>query len=255
MSLSPAQLLQANNAVASLLATMPQRSTISFTALVSSDSFENAVPVVQRETGNQLFAEALYDSAGDPFRFPAEFDLPLGTRLQILAFSDRQNVLLPVNGARGLEVISAEVVSYPNPPATDLDGNVLDDAFETFFLGSTGADPFADSDGDGYTNLQESLEGTNPSSDASFPATAAFAASPPTIDITPGVPGTFDLTVFFPTEYADQIKFTLERSSTLNAFNPSLLEEAVSAGSGEYSLTVSAPGDLEYFYRFRMSLR
>jgi hypothetical protein len=44
----------------------------------------------------------------------------------------------------------------------DSDGNGLPDAWELLYFGQIGADPNADSDGDGLTNLQEYEQGRNP---------------------------------------------------------------------------------------------
>ena len=49
-------------------------------------------------------------------------------------------------------------------PEDDVDGNGLPDSWETQHFGSTGANPVADSDGDGTTNMMEFLAGTNPGS-------------------------------------------------------------------------------------------
>lgn len=45
---------------------------------------------------------------------------------------------------------------------TDEDGNGLPDAWESKYFGHNGIDPNSDPDGDGYTNLQERANGTDP---------------------------------------------------------------------------------------------
>lgn len=47
-------------------------------------------------------------------------------------------------------------------PGLDTDGDGMADAFEFTYLGGLAANPALDSDGDGMTNVQEYLEGTNP---------------------------------------------------------------------------------------------
>ena len=47
-------------------------------------------------------------------------------------------------------------------PGVDTDGNGLPDAWELVNFGTSGVDPGADPDGDGSTNLQEYLAGTDP---------------------------------------------------------------------------------------------
>jgi hypothetical protein len=68
----------------------------------------------------------------------------------------------------------------------DTDGNGLPDSWETRFFGAPGANPKADSDGDGMKNGQEYLAGTDPTNALSFlaldgrglPAALQFEAAP-----------------------------------------------------------------------------
>ena len=60
----------------------------------------------------------------------------------------------------------------------DSDGNGLPDWWETANFGALGVNPAADADGDGMTNLQEYLAGTNPTSAASRLAITATALVP-----------------------------------------------------------------------------
>jgi pectate lyase len=47
-------------------------------------------------------------------------------------------------------------------PYTDADGDGMEDACETEYLGGTGASPTADLDGDGYLNIEECMNDTRP---------------------------------------------------------------------------------------------
>ena len=51
---------------------------------------------------------------------------------------------------------------YKGTPHKDTDSNGLPDDWETKHFGRTGADPSADTDADGYTNIEEFLNGTDP---------------------------------------------------------------------------------------------
>lgn len=65
-----------------------------------------------------------------------------------------------------------------NAAMIDLNHNGMSDIWEYLF-GATGLDPQADADNDGYTNLQESLAGTDPFDPSSYPhATSALALGP-----------------------------------------------------------------------------
>ncbi|MFA6289349.1 MAG: S8 family serine peptidase [Opitutaceae bacterium] len=54
------------------------------------------------------------------------------------------------------------VVAPGPPPPEDSDGNGLPDAWENLWFNQIGVNPNADADGDGYSNLQEYVMGTNP---------------------------------------------------------------------------------------------
>jgi len=60
----------------------------------------------------------------------------------------------------------------------DFDGNGMADSWELFWFGTTGLNAGADLDGDGFTNLQEFLAGTNPlEADTALFDSARFAFS------------------------------------------------------------------------------
>jgi hypothetical protein len=54
------------------------------------------------------------------------------------------------------------LVSHTNPNLYSSDGSGMSDGWEIFYFGHTGIDPNADPDGDGLTNYQEYMGGTNP---------------------------------------------------------------------------------------------
>ncbi len=60
----------------------------------------------------------------------------------------------------------------------DTDNNGLPDSWERTYFGGLGQDPNADSDGDGVSNLQEYLDGTNPTNAASFRPRLYLAGTP-----------------------------------------------------------------------------
>src|SRR5512135_1435672 len=58
----------------------------------------------------------------------------------------------------------------------DQNRNGMSDIWELLH-GAAGADPLADSDGDGFSNLQEALAGTNPFDSNSYPRIAYVGAT------------------------------------------------------------------------------
>ena len=69
----------------------------------------------------------------------------------------------------------------------DLNGNGMSDIWEWLY-GAYGVDPLTDLDGDGFSNLQESIAGTNPFDVRSYPHISSWSASMGSISIT--VPST-----------------------------------------------------------------
>ncbi|MEM9081017.1 MAG: hypothetical protein AAGC74_10035 [Verrucomicrobiota bacterium] len=256
VNFSGAELILANSALRELHTNLPRRNAFTFTVQITSQTYTQPIPIVGREAGTNLIPEALFDRNGNPFRLPAEYELPLGTRLTVTLYDDRTNDLPFVPGSStSWEVHSAAIHSYPDPPNTDSDGNLLDDAWEAYYLTSSG-NGFTDSDNDGYTDLQEQLEETNPLSNSSFPATAAFAATPPPVCIESVGTDQFLLTVTFPTIYAEDIAFTLQNNTNLLFFPPGTQEALPSpTDPNAYTLTIPKPAFNKSFYRFAMSLR
>jgi uncharacterized protein (DUF1800 family) len=66
--------------------------------------------------------------------------------------------------------------------AIDLDGDGMSDVWEMIY-GAQGLSPSADTDGDGFTNLEESRAGTNPFDPHSFPGLTAQFTAPPGLSL------------------------------------------------------------------------
>jgi len=71
----------------------------------------------------------------------------------------------------------------------DLNGNGMSDVWEWTY-NAHGVSPTADSDGDGFSNLQEAIAGTNPFNSNSYPRISAMSWSPTNFSVTvPCAPG------------------------------------------------------------------
>jgi hypothetical protein len=155
---------------------------------------------------------SLFDDAGRPYSFPDTFRLLPGTRLRLSGYPD-----LVVAGCPGqsVEVVKVELLSVPSTGAGDTDGNLLDDDWESQFPGLIG-DPFADSDGDGYPDIQEMWEGTNPLDPNDFPNVPPVQFEWPLIEIgfLPG--GEIELLWSWPEAYLDKIEFLVHATPDLN---------------------------------------
>lgn len=247
VSLSPSQIALADSILATLFNDLSlTRPTITLSLVVGADSFlEGAIPLLFTEAD---FPYELFRSDGTPFLF--QEPLPIGSELTVTAFTDRTH--LPSQLGTGLDVISAELTTVPTSPAVDLDFNGLDDEWELFFFGQA-ASPFEDTDGDGYHNLQELLEGTNPRQPNSAPNTTALPLQAPPITISQLGSGDLHFETEFPSIYSGQVTFALLTQTNLELpFSALSGGVAADEGNDKYSLVIPKASDATRFYRFRV---
>jgi len=125
------------------------------------------------------------------------------------------------------------------PRGADSNGNGIPDAWERQNFGTTGIDPNADPDGDGMSNLQEYLAGTNPN-DGTDNLRITYVARG---DVLPGfttLRWTSELTRF----YGIQYRATLDTNS--------VWAESATVGFGGNAITLSTGSPLNTeFYRVR----
>lgn len=247
--LTAVDIQNAEGALVRLLPLLPRRSTETYTAVVGTTSFSSAVPLLKEVPA--AAGLRLYDVDGNPFVFPQTLDLPVGTELEILAFDDRTN--LPAGTGTAVEVISATITSFPSPPITDENHNAIDDAYELYFFGGN-TSPFGDADGDGFSNLQESLEGSHPGNPTSVPSAPPMPLQMPPVRISRSG-GNVTFQIKFPSLYGDQLHFLLQTPGGIlsEPFIESA-DAATNSGANVYLLTVPAPAGRAY-YRFRIALR
>jgi hypothetical protein len=168
----------AQSQASTLLSSVPSRPRTNLTVIVTSVGV--GVPIELRHSTGRT-PVTLWRYGGIPCAFPPNLQLLPGTRLTVLGHTD-----LPTDsGTLAVEVITLGLSGVPMPSPEDQDGNLLVDAWEALFLGGTGSDPFADHDGDGYSSLQEMLEGTAPDDRLRTPGGGAFSLTPPVIELVP----------------------------------------------------------------------
>ncbi|WP_193211824.1 hypothetical protein [Luteolibacter marinus] len=249
-ALSATDISRADAALVHLLGLIAPRPVQTFEVTVTGSTFDGPVPVLQDDA--TLLGLRAYDENRNPFVFPQSFDLPPGTTLEILAFTDRTD--LPAGDGTAIEAISAVITGFPEGSPGDTNQNAIPDAYEDYFFGG-GVDPFGDADGDGYINLQEALDGTHPNDPASMPAGDPLPAGMPPVEIA-RAGGNLTFTLTFPSAYGDRIHFLLQDAGgTLSAPFVEMVDAATDAGSDIYSLTIPHPGNTRNFYRFRLALR
>jgi hypothetical protein len=122
-----------------------------------------------------------------------------------------------------------------------LDGDLLPDDWESLFGVSN---PLADDDGDGYSNLQEMLEGTDPRDGLNKPVGPVVDLSPPEMKIESSGDGNMlKLSWDWPEPYASKVKFKILDASDLNmSFTELGLSPVKTGGHFELSLPNSGSG-------------
>jgi uncharacterized repeat protein (TIGR02543 family) len=171
-----------------ILATVSPRPVTNLIArTVSSIAGQPADRFVVSETGTPLL---LFQEDGLPCSLPDAFGLVPNISFEVFGYSD----LLAIFPTNAIEVISITMPVIPVPADPDTDGNRLVDSWERAFFGDIRQNPALDSDGDGYTNLQELTEHTDPNDPLDHPSLAAYViltlrTNPPnggSINVAPG---------------------------------------------------------------------
>jgi hypothetical protein len=212
---------------------------------VTAQTFGGTCPLLKRV--GQAGQVSLVAAEGVPYQLPESFTLGVGSRLVVTGYTD---IVDPECPGDEVEVISLRVTHLPVPVAEDKDGNLLPDAWDCFFFAG-GGEPLGDSDGDGFSNLQELLDGTDPQV-AQSKGTEAVDLGPPAIE--PGVINGDDLKLAweYPAAYAGMVKFTIQCSDGVNEWED-LMEVPASPG-GQFEVSLPLPPDPSKFYRAVMSL-
>ncbi|PXA03790.1 hypothetical protein DDZ13_10920 [Coraliomargarita sinensis] len=198
---------------------------------------------------------ALLDAQGDAYPVARAFPLTVGSVIKVTGY-----VLDSAPcGDIALEVVSGpELAFLRNSSATDVDGNLIPDGIEER-KPDVALNPFGDTDGDGYTDLQEILDGSDPDNDSDVPTDAGGPApvaevGPPQLQITSTGPTTAAIEFVYPADYVPFIEFELYSTSDLTtSFSPTG-QKANHIGSGNHEQVVNQSGGKE-FYIFRMKLK
>lgn len=206
--LNPGQLTAAKTEIDTILSELKPRPVVIHDLAVTPGTFDGECRALVTVPGGTI--RNLFTAPGVPFKFPATFDLVPGSMVRVRGFSDLEEEC----AGDDLEVLSAELISVPAVELVDADGDLMPDAWECVFLGGDG-DPYGDLDGDGISNLQEYLDGTDPA-DSFYKVLAFVDLSPPAIDIVlQGQGGVHKLGWSFPAMYAGRFNFALFQANEL----------------------------------------
>lgn len=246
--LDPVTLASASSGISALIALNTMR-PVDFRQLqLSSGLAANACTIL--EDTNSSESVALIDFQGNPYPLPDAFSLPEGTVLIAEGYVD-VDANCPADVV--MEIIPPlQLVSLPVTATADSNGNLIPDDLEDLYPASL--DPFADSDGDGFSDLEETLTGTHPVDSGDVPSGSPADLTPPAVTITDSGTGFFTFSFQFPALYADQISFRLFSGSDLQAMGTDSGFDAAHTGGGHHELIISKPGSFPVFYRFLMYL-
>lgn len=239
-SLNAAQLTQASNRVNGILIGLTPRPTNSFDLEVIANSFQEGVTTLKVVGSATL--KNLFVARGVPFKFPDSFQLLTGSRVRALAFTDFTD---PAPGD-DLQVLSAELIAIPAPTLADTDGDLLPDDWECLFLGGLGDDSMGDLDGDGKSNLQEYLDGTD-AKDGSSGAPLAVNLAPPVITLEDLGNGQLKLVWEFPAGYAGFFQFLVQTTTELEGGFSNETLTPTYLGNGKYELNLVGDGSVKFF--------
>jgi hypothetical protein len=233
-----------------ILASVSPRPTTNVMLLVRLDTLGGPCRILDLNGGGPTFA--LLDAAGRPFGFPDNFQLLPGALVEISGYTDvaTLNCAFPA-----IEVTSALLCSVPIATDADGDGNLLIDTWEKKFFGALGlVNPFGDDDGDGYSNLQEMLEGSDPDDFYGRPAVPPAAFDAPVV-MFDEAGGHIELHFQWPASYIGKFNFGVRHTAEIGTPFLDLPATGPSQVAGdEFEMTFTVPATTQHFYYLTVSL-
>jgi hypothetical protein len=196
---------------------------------------------------------ALYNSSLLAFSFPDNFNLLPGSLVEISGYTDVTNSLC---GYPGIQVTSALLCSVPIATDTDGDGNLLIDTWEKQFYGDLNlANPFGDSDGDGYSNIQEMLEGSDPRDVHGIPTVGVASFAAPVLTLLENG-GQVELFFQWPASYIGRFNFGVRHTDAIG--NPFITLGAVTGpvnvSGNQFKMTFAVPPTAQHYYYLTVGL-
>lgn len=246
VSLTGAELTEAAGAVSELLALVQPRPKATLTLTVMAESFSADCTLL--DAGGTL--KSLVYANGNAYLFPQSFVLIPGTQVKVVGYTD-----LPPSPCGGdtVEVIRVELLTLPAVATVDTDGDLLPDGYECALLGGLGANPFDDADGDGFSNLQELLDGTDPM-DKLANSGVPVSLLPPEIQLAMGGGG-LGLQWHFPAAYIGKFQFGLLSSESVVGGFSELPVTPAPLGGDAFQVLLPEPAGATRFYLLYLKLK
>ena len=248
-SLVGSQFNAASNGVRTVLSSLTPRPTTNVLLVIRPDTLAGNCPILDVNGGGGTFA--LVDVNNQAFAFPGNFQMLPGTVVQVTGFTDVANSSC---GYPAIQVITAMLYSIPVTSDADADGDLLIDSWEDRFFGHTGVNPFADNTGDGYSNLQKMLEGSDPLDYYSIPAVPPVTFSRPTLMLS-HLGGLIEIDFTWPARYISYFNFGVLHAPDLSQPFTSLPASApVQIAGDQFKITFTLPGGSQDYYYESISL-
>jgi hypothetical protein len=234
----------------SILASVSPRPTTNVLLVARPDTLGGPCRILDLSGGGPTYA--LLDAGGLPLGFPNNFQLLPGSLVEISGYTDVTNLSCAYPA---IEVTSALLCSVPMATDADGNGNLLIDTWEKRFFGGLGlADPFVDDDGDGYSNLQEMLEGSDPRDLHGIPSVAAATFLAPVLAFSERS-GQIELRFVWPARYINRFDFGIRHTAALGApFTDLSAAGPIHVMDDEFKMTFAAPATPQHFYYVTISL-
>jgi hypothetical protein len=241
----------AHNAALAALSNLSERPTATLELVVRPDTFSGGCTILDTDAnpGTQV---ALVHPGGTQYRLLESFHLVPGTRIQVFGYTDVQAP--GCSTATAIEVIALALDAVPAVSPVDTDGDLLLDSLELLLFGNLGANGNGDSDGDGYSNLQEFLDGTDPSDGAAHGVTIVNLTSP-SLNLSQIEGGAIVLTFDWPAAYIENFAFTLQSTSDLGTLFTTQAVTPQSIGPNQYQIVLPNPGTSHMFYLMRLQIQ
>jgi hypothetical protein len=244
-------LATAHTAANSALAAVSGRPTATVNLVVRADTFGGSCTILDTETG-PVTQVALVHPGSVQYRLLESFNLIPGTHIQVFGYTDADPS--GCSAASAVEVISLSMDAVPAVTAVDSDGDLLLDALELLLFGSLGNNGSGDSDGDGYSNLQEFVDGTDPA-DGGAHGASIVDLSPPSIEISEADGNAVVLTFEWPAEYIDDFTFLLQSTTDLGEgfLSEPVLPQAI--GPNQFRFVLTNPVATHKFYILQLQVQ
>jgi Fe-S cluster biosynthesis and repair protein YggX len=236
-------------AVNAVLTNVPSRIFTNLIMTIRADTLTNDCRLVNAANGGVY---SLIDQSGIPFGLPDGFNLLVGTKVLVGGYIE------PLDSICGYPQFEVTAMILDTlPAASDNDsGNLLVDTWERQFFGSVGGhSAFADDDGDGYSNLQEMLEGSDPSDPLGVPAVGIKTFGKPDVELLPNGTG-LRLQWNWPWIYKDHFQFGFRQMDNLTgSYSEAVVSTYLAGETDKLYADIAGGGGSQKFYLLTINLK